>query len=103
MALSAISPETGKSYASATKRQKRVLFCQNVDNVSTTPIWKRGSSKFSAFFDLSCHSVNPSLFKNIARMAIPMENSLGLKMHKEGTKVLAEIFFSTEAVCIRHC
>ncbi|KAI8329591.1 hypothetical protein EDC96DRAFT_529226 [Choanephora cucurbitarum] len=103
MALSATSPEHDKTYASATTRQKRILFSEILDNVSTTPIWKRGTSEFSAFFDLSSHSISPSLFKSTARKAIPNKNSLGMKMHQEGTRVLAEIFFTSQAVCVHHC
>lgn len=58
----------------------------------------------SAFFDLSSHSVKPTIFKSTARQVILPEDSLGMRLHQKGTsRVLAEIFFTSEEVRTRHC
>ncbi|CEI87422.1 hypothetical protein RMCBS344292_01836 [Rhizopus microsporus] len=103
MALPAIPPDPGKTYASVSQRQRCALFRQDVQDLHTTPIWRRGTAPCSAFFDLFHHPVKPADFKPIARKAISTENSLGLKTHQEGSKVLAEIFFTSEKVRAFHC
>ena len=103
MALAAIPPDPGISYASVVQRQRRVLFCQSVESVSTPPIWRRGTAPLSAYFDLSPHNISPNVFKVAARKAIPFGHSFGLKTHQEGKKVLAEIYFSSEEARIYHC
>lgn len=41
--------------------------------------------------------------KTTARQVIAPENSLGMKTHQEGSRVLAEIFFTSEDVRTHHC
>lgn len=103
MALPAIPPDPGKTYASVSQRQRRALFRQDVQDIHTTPIWRRGTAPCSAFFDLSHYPVKPADFKSTARKTIPTENRLGLKTHQEGSKALAEIFFTSEKVRVFHC
>ena len=98
MALPAIPSDPGKTYASVFQRQKRVLFHQDAQDIHTTPIWRRGTAPCSAFFDLSHHPAKPADFKSTARKTIPTENNLGLKTRQEGSKILAEIFFTSEEV-----
>ena len=104
MALPAIPPKPGTSYAAVAQRQRHALFRHQVDNISTPPpIWRRGTTFLSAFFDLSLQSVDPNLFKNYARIVIPTENSLGMKLHQERSKIIAEILFSSEEARTYHC
>ncbi|SAL96916.1 hypothetical protein [Absidia glauca] len=126
MALPVIPPDPEKTYAAAAaavpQRQKRVLFRQNVDNITTTPIWRRGQAINSAFFDLSINNIKPTVsyptgmtliyydtriqhtvFKTVARTIIPPGKSFGLGTHQEGSKVLAEIFFDSPETMTHHC
>lgn len=106
MASSAIPPKPGESYSAAVSnntRQRRALFCHNVPAITTTPLWRRGTAECSAFFDLSTASISPHVFKSTARQIISPEDSLGMKIHQEGSKVLAEIFFSNEEARTHHC